>query len=65
LPVKPDDYKLICSKCGYNKIIKPKSDVDVIFPVCPKCQEFMDRKNLTSFDKFFDKINTIFPIKFK
>ena len=66
MPVKPDDYKLVCSKCGYSTIIKPKSDINFTFPVCPKCKEFMDRKNLDSnYEKFINKINTIFPTKFK
>ena len=66
MPVKPDDYKLVCSKCGYSTIIKPNSDIDFTFPICPKCKEFMDRKNLNpNYEKFINKINTVFPTKFK
>jgi Zn-finger nucleic acid-binding protein len=51
--IQPKQYKLICPKCGYSKIVKPKSDVlNPIeeFPFCPKCKEKMDKKELSTFD---------------
>jgi len=47
--IAPRPFKYKCPKCGYSKIIKPKSDV---FPVkgmlsiCPKCKTQMDRIEL-------------------
>ena len=44
---KPFKYKYL--KCGYSKVIKPKSDV--INPIdmmrlCPKCKNEMEKVNL-------------------
>ena len=47
--IAPRPFKYKCPKCGYSKIIKPKSDV---FPakgmssICPKCKAQMDRIEL-------------------
>lgn len=65
MPIKPNDYKCICPKCGYSKIVIPKSDVDMFFPICPKCEVLMDRKDLNMLDKLFTKANTVFSVKFK
>jgi Zn finger protein HypA/HybF involved in hydrogenase expression len=56
MPVAPKPFKYKCLKCGYSKIIKPKSDV--INPaewnnVCPKCQTQMNRKELNVIEKIF------------
>ena len=51
--IQPSSYKLICSHCGYKKIVEPKSDVlNPIdeFPFCPKCKIKMERKELSTVD---------------
>lgn len=59
MPVKPTPYKLVCSKCGFSKMVAPKSDClstkDLIemSPVCPKCKERMNRENLNKLDNLF------------
>lgn len=51
LPPKP--FKFVCPKCGYLKIVTPKSDalspVD-FFDICPKCKTKMEQKELGIFD---------------
>jgi len=54
--IAPQPFKYKCPKCGYSKIIKPKSDV--INPIelnniCPKCQTQMDKKELNVIEKIF------------
>lgn len=56
MPVAPKPFKYKCPKCGYSKIIKPKSDV--INPIewnniCLKCQAQMKRKELNLIEKIF------------
>ena len=46
--VAPKPFKWVCPKCGYSKIVTPKSDV--ISPMelmshCPKCDTQMEKKN--------------------
>jgi Zn finger protein HypA/HybF involved in hydrogenase expression len=57
--VAPKPYKLICEKCNYSKIIKPKSDVlnpmDFI-TTCPKCKAIMEREELTGISKLFAEV---------
>jgi DNA polymerase III alpha subunit (gram-positive type) len=51
--IQPQPFKYVCPKCGYSKIVKPKSDVinpmDMI-SVCPKCQTKMEKKAMNIFD---------------
>lgn len=51
--IQPQPFKYACPKCGYSKIIKPKSDVlnpmDMM-SICPKCETKMERKELTLLD---------------
>ncbi|NWF65916.1 MAG: hypothetical protein HXX81_00425 [Campylobacterales bacterium] len=51
LPSKP--FKFICQKCGFSKIVIPKSDVlnimDMI-TICPKCGNEVVQKELNIFD---------------
>ena len=54
--IQPQSFKYKCPKCGYSKIIKPKSDV--INPIewnntCPKCQTQMERNELNVIEKIF------------
>ena len=52
--IAPNQFKFVCSKCGYEKLVKPKSDVVNIeddIDICPKCKSKMERKELSIFDK--------------
>lgn len=56
MPIKPSPYKMVCPKCGYSKIVRPKSDcLDIrdVFSKCPKCNLDMERKPLNILDNFF------------
>ncbi len=59
MPVKPNPYKLVCQKCGYSKIVAPKSDalsvldLKAMHTVCSKCGGQMDKRNITKLDTFF------------
>ncbi len=57
--IQPKPFKWVCSKCGYSKVVKPKSDalnpVDMM-STCPKCKTKMERKELN----VFDNITSIF-----
>ena len=60
--IKPPPFKSKCPKCGYSKIVRPKSDV--INPMewmsrCPKCKSKMDRVKLNPIEEVFIKL-TIF-----
>ncbi|MCT7464693.1 hypothetical protein N5S72_09555 [Aliarcobacter cryaerophilus] len=63
MAVKPIPYKLLCPKCGFNKIFAPKSDAlspkDLMdmHPICSKCEEKMEQR---SFDKHDSQINGLF-----
>jgi len=50
--VAPASFKLVCPKCQYSKIVKPKSDVlsamDFINS-CPKCGTQMEKESLNFF----------------
>lgn len=51
--IQPKPFKYLCPKCGYSKVVKPKSDV--LNPMemisnCPKCGEKMERKEVTPLD---------------
>lgn len=51
--IQPQPFKFVCPKCGYSKIVKPKSDalnpMDIM-NICPKCEAKMERKELSAFD---------------
>ena len=55
MAVKPNPYKLICSKCGFSKVVAPKSDAfspkDLISmsPICSKCGDKMERRSVGKF----------------
>ncbi len=57
--IQPKPFKFACPKCGYSKVVKPKSDVlnplDMM-GACPKCKTKMERKELN----VFDNITSIF-----
>jgi len=54
--IQPQPFKFVCPKCGYSKVVKPKSDVvnplDFI-NTCPKCKSAMERKELGLLDMIF------------
>lgn len=59
--IQPKPFKYVCQKCGYSKIVKPRSDVidprDLLLSVCPKCDIHMERKELVNiFDTIIDKL---------
>lgn len=47
MPVQPNPIKLVCPKCGFTKIVKPKSDalLGELFCICEKCNLLMQPKN--------------------
>lgn len=52
--VRPKAYKLKCPKCGYQKIIHPKSDVvnpTEMLSVCTKCNIMMKKEDFNFFEK--------------
>ena len=55
--IQPKPYKLKCPKCGYSKVVAPKSDVVDLrdsFVICPKCNEMMERKELSALDNILN-----------
>ena len=59
MAIKPNPYKLVCPKCGFSKVVAPKSDAlspkDLVAmsPVCSKCGEKMERKDTNMLDNIF------------
>ena len=55
MAVKPNPFKLVCSKCCFSKVVAPKSDAlspkDLVAmsPICSKCGEKMERKSVGKF----------------
>ncbi len=55
MAVKPNPYKLVCQKCGFSKVVAPKSDAltpkDLVAmsPVCSKCGNKMERRSVDKF----------------
>ena len=66
MAIKPNPYKLVCSKCGFSKVVAPKSDVlsakDLVAmsPVCKKCGEKMERRSVDKLDSVIDSLFGIF-----
>jgi DNA-directed RNA polymerase subunit M/transcription elongation factor TFIIS len=53
--IQPKPFKFKCSKCGYCRIVYPKSDVlniNEILSFCRKCKIVMYRKELNSIEIF-------------
>ncbi len=56
MAIKPNPYKLVCPKCGFSKVVAPKSDAlspkDLVAmsPVCSKCGEQMEKEKLNPID---------------
>jgi len=51
--IQPKPFKYVCQKCGYSKVVKPKSDVlnpIEMMSICPKCEAKMEQKELTLLD---------------
>jgi len=59
MATQPKAYKLKCHKCGYSKIVRPKSDalnpIDML-SICPKCEVHMKREELSGVSKLFANI---------
>lgn len=52
--IQPQPYKFVCPKCGYSKIVKPKSDAlnpTDMFSICPQCEAKMEKKRLNGLDQ--------------
>ncbi|TXE88133.1 hypothetical protein FPD38_04670 [Campylobacter volucris] len=61
--IRPMPFKKVCKKCGYSKVIVPKSDVmpfmgDVF--TCPKCKKPLQRKNANALEMAFSTILSAF-----
>ncbi len=58
--IAPTPYKLVCPKCGYSKIVSPKSDalniedLKAMSSICPKCKGQMERKDTNMLDDIFN-----------
>ena len=47
MSAQPKPYKIVCPKCGYTKIVAPKSDASFMLEdlsSCPKCEVRMEIK---------------------
>ena len=59
MAVRPNPYKLVCPNCGYSKVVSPKSDclspkdLMAMSPICTKCKEQMERKDMNILDDIF------------
>ncbi len=66
MAIKPNPYKLVCPKCGFSKVVAPKSDClspkDLIAmsPVCSKCGEKMERRSVDKLDSVIDSLFGMF-----
>ena len=58
--IAPQPFKYKCPKCGFSKIVKPKSDalspIDMM-RTCSKCQSEMERVTLNVVDRIGIKLN--------
>ena len=61
MAVKPNPYKLVCQKCGFSKVVAPRSDAlsakDIVAmsSMCKKCNNNMIKTELSFLDKLFSK----------
>ena len=66
MAVKPNPYKLVCSKCCFSKVVAPKSDAlspkDLVAmsPICKKCGEKMERKSVDKLESVIDSLFGMF-----
>ena len=66
MAIKPNPYKLVCPKCGFSKVVAPKSDVLTMKdlkdmnPVCSKCGEKMERKSVDKLESVIDSLFGMF-----
>jgi len=52
--IQPKPFKFVCPKCGYSKVIAPKSDVlhpSNLISTCPKCKNNMEKQEANVLDK--------------
>ena len=63
MAIKPNPYKLVYPKCGFSKIVAPRSDAltskDIIntSTTCAKCSSKMERVEINNLDKLFSFLN--------
>ena len=66
MAIKPNPYKLVCPKCGFSKVVAPKSDAlspkDLVAMslVCLKCGEKMERKSVDKLESVIDSLFGMF-----
>ena len=66
MAIKPNPYKLVCPKCGFSKVVAPKSDAlsakDIVAmsPICKKCDEKMERKSVDKLESVIDSLFGMF-----
>ena len=66
MAIKPNPYKLVCPKCGFSKIVAPKSDAlspkDLVAmsPICSKCGDKMERRSVDGLDSLIDSFFRMF-----
>jgi len=61
--ITPEPFKRKCPKCGYSKIVKPKSDVltpNDINALCPKCNIMMETQALNAVERIMSNIRLSF-----
>lgn len=67
MPIAPKPFKRVCPKCGYSKVIKPKSDAlggDFFEAItCPKCKIPTERKEISPLNPF-DMLSVVFKGRF-
>jgi len=57
--IAPEPRKMKCTKCGFRKLIKSRSDVlalEDILLQCPKCRAALERSELNGLEKVFAKL---------
>ena len=59
MPISPQPFKVKCQKCGYSKVVAPKSDalspLDFI-TTCPKCGGSLEKVELNILDTILTTI---------
>ena len=62
MPIPPKPFIKSCPKCGYFKVLRPKSDTDISYLLaskCPKCNIALKKQNFSLSNLFSSFINNI------
>ncbi len=57
--IQPKPFKFVCPKCGYSKIVRPKSDVvnpADFMSICLKCDIPMEKTSLSTTENLLGKL---------